>query len=104
MILTEKAKRDFISWKNKNYPIEYYCTFTSMPENSQLALIDEWFQSVNINISISRRDSLDLGIYTVIENNDGILYDIVFYNTDKISILRNVIIKANEIYNNIHEA
>lgn len=57
MILTGKAKEDFINWKNKNYENEYYCTFSSMPKQSQNALIIEWFDSVGIYISILTQEN-----------------------------------------------
>ncbi len=99
MILTGKAKEDFINWKNKNYPNEYYCTFTSMPEISKFALIIEWFESLGIYIGVFRYPSEY--VYEIHSSkNKKINCSGCSYDT-RLDATSEAIAKANEIYNSI---
>ena len=108
MILTGKAKEDFLEWLNKEM---YYLgrnnfedrdnNIEDLSDNFQNALIIEWFDSVGIFVSINYVD-----FYNEIRNDKGF----EAYVTKGISVkFRSVssrqeatiqaIKKANEIYN-----
>ena len=108
MVLTGKAKEDFLEWLNKEM---YYLgrnnfedrdnNIEDLSDNFQNALIIEWFDSVGIFVSINYVD-----FYNEIRNDKGF----EAYVTKGISVkFRSVssrqeatiqaIKKANEIYN-----
>lgn len=103
MILTGKAKEDFIQWSRKEYDKDLFCAFTSMPETSQNALIIERFDSVGIKIFIV--DCGDEFYFKIKDYTDVIC---VVTNQKDISKTRSeateqAIIKANEIINNLNK-
>src|SRR5690606_33935055 len=105
MILTGKAKEDFLKWYYyNNY---HHQVFTETSDDIFInALIIEWIDSVGIFISInyvSFYDELrnDKGFEAYVTNNGlSVKFRIV---KNRQEAIEKAIKKANEIYNNIHE-
>lgn len=101
MILTDKAKQEFILWYLKS---EYNFAFDGLPNNLQNALIIEWFDSVGITVDVMPILQNPLKYmpntfwlekeYSM--NDEGFEY----LNTRQEATIK-AIEKANEIFNNI---
>lgn len=100
MILTDKAKEDFIKWSRKEYDKDLFCAFTSMPKTSQYALIIEWFDSVGIFIQIDFENREPIFSYYIFN------YKNICSGEDnaktRSEATQQAILKANEIYNNLN--
>jgi hypothetical protein len=100
MILTGKAKKDFIKWLYFKHNLQPYNLFN---EIIQYALIIEWFDSVGIYISINYVDFYDefknnTGFETYVTNKGlSVKFRIVSIRQEA---TEQAIKKANEIYNN----
>ena len=96
MILTGKAKKDFIKWLYFKHNLQPYNLFN---EIIQYALIIEWFDSVGICID---RDCINMEM--VITDFRGIKEEQTIIDCDVEEPFHNwwkkAIKKANEIYNN----
>ena len=102
MILTGKAKEDFIAWKNKNYETEYCCAFTQIPETSKSALIIEWLDNVGITIDRNVYDRKMIIREWITGNEQEWIIDCTYieiFNNSFNNWYSEAIEKANEIYN-----
>ena len=90
MILTGKAKKDFIKWLYFKHNLQPYNLFN---EIIQYALIIEWFDSVEIYITFDYFD-LNKCFYSEILN-----YSSFSTVGTRQECAKNSILKANEIYN-----
>jgi len=102
MILTDKAKEDFLKYYN-NHSNNYLLSFTDfedLPTSVQNALIIEWLDSVNIFIQIDFENREPIFSYYVYSGKDICSGE---YNANSRSeATQQAIIKANEIYNNLN--
>jgi hypothetical protein len=97
MILTDKAKEDFLKWFDNEY-MELACEYDgyfNMPITSLNALIIEWLDTIDIKIHV---------YYGIISNSWGFMFN---NSTDNFlpsrnEAIRRAILKANEIYNNLN--
>lgn len=96
MILTDKAKQEFILWYLKS---EYNFAFDGLSNNFQNALIIEWFDSVGIYIFTDIDWQYKYFNYKLEYKYKEVDYDYVF-NTRQEATTK-AIDKANEIFNNI---
>lgn len=104
MLLTGKAKEDFLeSFNKKCYDsfLEFEDLFSKNKELSIIrnALIIEWFDSVGIYIGIVRFN-VGSGYFEARVHYNGGLY---FTSISRIEATQKAIIKANEIYNNLNK-
>ena len=94
MILTGKAKKDFILWLNNQPVAPYEVMLDDIPKCYLNSLIIEWFDSVGIIIT-SDYFELNKGFYSeILESNFEII------KPTRQEALAEAIKKANEIYNN----
>ena len=93
MILTGKAKKDFILWLNKQPVAPYEVMLDDIPKCYLNSLIIEWFDSVGIYIT-SDYFELNKGFYSeILDSNFAIV------KPTRQEALTEAIKKANEIYN-----
>lgn len=97
MILTDKAKEDFLKWnENNNAPLSTYAIKNDLIHGTILnALIIEWFDSVNIIVSISYNCDDD---WCHEIEHDPYISNGYFYETRQESTTK-AIEHANNIYN-----
>ena len=101
MILTEKAKEDFLEYYN-NHSIKYLLSWTDfddLPLVVKNALIIEWFDSVGIYINIENLYYQSWWYYKVKQCPDT--YEQVIMQNTRQDAIEKAIEKANEIYNNL---
>ena len=101
MILTGKAKEDFIEYYN-NHSIKYLLSWTDfddLPLVVKNALIIEWFDSVGIYINIENLYYQSWWYYKVKQCPDT--YEQVIMQNTRQEATEEAIKKANEIYNNL---
>ena len=101
MILTGKAKEDFIEYYN-NHSIKYLLSWTyfdDLPLVVKNALIIEWFDSVGIYINIENLYYQSWWYYKVKQCPDT--YEQVIMQNTRQKAIEKAIKKANEIYNNL---
>jgi len=108
MILTDKAKEDFLKWLKNNYDLliedcggfSYFCN--AQTKVSEYALIIEWLDSVGIIIQIdcgNLRHSDD----KITWYQGGVLgHQFLQTTKTRSEATKQAIIKANEIYNNLN--
>lgn len=94
MLLTNKAKKDFLKWLYSEY--DYQDISVLYPENLAYTLIIEWFDSVGLFIDVIW--SFEHFEYTVHYNNERSCEYVPCNN--RISATKQAIIHANELYNN----
>ena len=93
MILTGKAKEDFILWLNNQPVAPYEVMLDDIPKCYLNSLIIEWFDSVGIYIT-SDYFELNKGFYSEILNSN-----FASIKPTRQEALTEAIKKANEIYN-----
>ena len=101
MILTGKAKEDFLEYYN-NHSIKYLLSWTDfddLPLVVKNALIIEWFDSVGIYINIENLYYQSWWYYKVKKCPDT--YKQVIMQNTRQEATEEAIKKANEIYNNL---
>lgn len=97
MKLTGKAKTDFLQWYNVGE-----CFFNTVQnEIEQNAYIIEWFDSVKIDIHTDINPICYIGKIYVTGLIDPDYQDNYFHDCGRTHVLNQLILKANEIYNQI---
>lgn len=101
MILTQKAKEDFINWiKEKHYPISLWALEEGLIWRSvEYALIIEWLDSVEIYIIPFMEDD---DWQVEIRYGDSVCFNNNFNSRQEAT--KSAIEKANEIYSTQHFA
>ena len=97
MILTVKAKKDFILWLNKQPVAPYEVMLDDIPKCYLNSLIIEWFDSVGIYVNSSGL-TLSKTFISDVSVNDNCEYNYDGFRTRK-EATEQAIKKANEIYN-----
>lgn len=96
-LLTNKAKGDFLHWLFlKDVNINKYDFSLDLLKSMQYSFIVDWFDSVEIYISISKMDLLNGFSYTVLSNKKSFGGK----ENTRVEAIEKAILKANEIYNN----
>lgn len=106
MILTKQAKKDFNKWIEEQgiflglHPNEWReYNIEELSENFQYALIIEWFDSVDIIISVRWEWSTKTFQSSIFSkgNNENVFH--LSHSHTRTEITKKAIEKANEIYN-----
>lgn len=95
MILTGKAKEDFLNWVNLTEDM-FLCAYS---EREITSLIVDWFDSVGIYIAIKK--SVDIfWLYNIKINSTGVYISALeLMQKTRQQATEQAIIKANDIYN-----
>ena len=106
MILTGKAKEDFLEYYN-NHSIKYLLSWTyfdDLPLVVKNALIIEWFDSISVFIQdlgfIHNVGNVPAG-FDISVSYKGRLYQDFEFQKSRQKAIEKAIKKANEIYNNL---
>jgi len=110
MILTGRAKEDFLQYYWNNYPgkVKFICKekdtelmFNSLYPIMKNALIIEWLDSVKLTITI--QFCIDRTFDSYLDLNETNEIQCCQFGINREEATKQAIIKANEIYNNLNK-
>jgi len=102
MILTDKAKTDFLEYYNNhsnNYLLSW-TVFEDLPLVVQNALIIEWLDSVKLTITVQYCIDATFDSFLDIEKKEEI--ECSQFSKTRSEATQQAILKANETYNNLN--
>lgn len=99
MILTDKAKDDFLTWMYSEYDFSEKQFNEIYPTNLKESLIIEWFDSVGIYICIDSHYK-NFG-YKIQDKGNVVLYDHMFAIQSRQEATKQAILTANKLYNEL---
>lgn len=108
MILTDRAKEDFLNWYYNKYLNDGYCStitnveafFKTIHQTFKQALIIEWLDVVEIYPIIVYCTDKTFDSYVTV-NTERI--ECSQFNKTRQEVTQQAILKANEIYNNLNQ-
>jgi len=95
-LLTGTAKDHFLSWLDLQDLAPYRVMFDSIPEFIQLAYIVQWLDTVKLRICIEPILGGEFRVFALYKSEHTWIDD---RYSDRTSATKNIIQKANEIYN-----